>query len=161
MHFSTIRFGTLRGFRRGSMLFFQIERSIFLFNFLFIRSPPKSLIIQGLFYFARLRISLCLGRIIPRFSLESDIVSKGLTVKSRVTRRSGHAHHCSGVVIAFLRSRFNSRPAPGRQTNGGGIPVPCCNLCSTCVSVGGAGCTIPGDPKSMPNLTVVGIGDVA
>ena len=78
-------------------------------------------------------------------------------MESRVTRKSGHAHHCSGVVITKACDP-DSPLAPGRPTNGGGTPIPCSVFsCSLFVPVGGAGCALLGEFELKMNLTVLGI----
>ena len=54
----------------------------------------------------------------------------------------------------FREVGTNSPLAPGRPTDGWVTPIPCCMLRSTCVPVGGEGCTRPGVLVSMKNLTV-------
>ena len=47
------------------------------------------------------------------------------------------------------------------RQKGEGTLIPLCRLRSPCVTVGGAGCTLPDGLESMLSLTVVGIGAVA
>ena len=62
---------------------------------------------------SRQQRSLCRRRFHRRFHFDLYTIFGGLTVKSRVTRRSGHAHRRDGVAIArFLRTQLST----GAQT---------------------------------------------
>ena len=90
------------------------DRSIFLFDFLVIRSRHKTSAIWESFKITRLRRSLCLCRFHPRFCIYFHLFTPGLIVNSRVTRRSQHAHHYGGVAIAYFMRRFQL--STGAQT---------------------------------------------
>ena len=60
-------------------VFFQIVRTVFLFSFLVVKAPPKTLTIRESFIFTRLRRSICRWRFYPGFSLDLDFFDQGLT----------------------------------------------------------------------------------
>ena len=60
----------------------------------------------------------------------------GLAVKSRVFRRSGHAHHCDGVGSQNCVMRPQTTQCAGLPNFGVGTPMPRMDLDSPCVPVG-------------------------
>ena len=81
------------------------------------------------------------------FGLLSDLdlhvfLILGLAVKSRVFRRSGHAHHCGGVGSQNCMMRPQTTHCAGLPTVGGGTPMPRMDLLLTLCTRRLAGCTL-------------------
>jgi hypothetical protein len=99
------RGGPRRDLGRGVRFHFQLHCQIFLLHI--NRAPPSTRSISGSFFIQqRQRRSIFRRCFNPRFQLDLHIFFGRLTVKSRVTRRSGHAHHCGGALIVKFLTRI-------------------------------------------------------
>ena len=107
--------------------------------------PSQNTINPKILSILRLRRSLFRWRFNIKFNFKQLIFSKRLTMISRITRRSGHAHNCGEAEITKCLLCYQL----GRLTNGWGTLILCAKPLFLCSPVGWAGCALLGSLESM------------